>query len=225
MAATIACAQQDIKKVLAYSTVSQLGYMFLAVGHGAYEAAIFLMVAHAFFKALLFLGAGSVIHGLHDEQDLKRMGNLRRYMTLTFFTFGIGWLAIAGIPPLSGFWAKGDVLDNAWARHPALWGVGLRHRRAHRLLHEPAHRPGLLRRRLVGRRCRWTPPPTCRAPTMPKGASAEPHESPRVMALPLWVLAFFAAHRRHPGRASNEPRLAGQVDRPGVRLRTCTTTT
>jgi NADH-quinone oxidoreductase subunit L len=80
VAALIACAQQDIKKVLAYSTVSQLGYMFLAVGTGAYEAAIFLMVAHAFFKGLLFLGAGSVIHGLRDEQDLKRMGNLRRYM-------------------------------------------------------------------------------------------------------------------------------------------------
>ena len=125
VAATIGCAQQDIKKVLAYSTVSQLGYMFLAVGTGAYEAAIFLMVAHAFFKALLFLGAGSVIHGLHDEQDLKRMGNLRRYMKLTFFTFGIGTLAIAGIPPLSGFFAKGDILDNAFARYPVLWAIGL----------------------------------------------------------------------------------------------------
>ena len=129
VAATIACAQQDIKKVLAYSTVSQLGYMFLAIGCGAYEAAIFLMVAHAFFKGLLFLGAGSVIHGLHDEQDLKRMGNLRRYMPITFITFAIGWLAIAAVPPLSGFWAKGDVLENAWAAHPALWAVGLRHRR------------------------------------------------------------------------------------------------
>ncbi len=125
VAATIACAQQDIKKVLAYSTVSQLGYMFLAIGCGAYEAAIFLMVAHAFFKGLLFLGAGSVIHGLHDEQDLKRMGNLRHYMPLTFITFGIGWLAIAAVPPLSGFWAKGDVLENTWAAHPALWGLGL----------------------------------------------------------------------------------------------------
>ncbi len=125
VAATIACAQQDIKKVLAYSTVSQLGYMFLAIGCGAYEAAIFLMVAHAFFKGLLFLGAGSVIHGLHDEQDLKRMGNLRRYLPITFITFGIGWLAIAAVPPLSGFWAKGDVLDNTWAAHPALWVVGI----------------------------------------------------------------------------------------------------
>jgi NADH-quinone oxidoreductase subunit L len=125
VAATIGCAQQDIKKVLAYSTVSQLGYMFLAVGTGAYEAAIFLMVAHAFFKAELFLGAGSVIHGLDNEQDLKRMGNLRRWMPLTFGTFVFGWLAIAGIPPLAGFWAKGDILDNAYARFPALWAIGL----------------------------------------------------------------------------------------------------
>ena len=149
VAATIACAQQDIKKVLAYSTVSQLGYMFLAIGCGAYEAAIFLMIAHAFFKGLLFLGAGSVIHGLHDEQDLKRMGNLRRYMPITFITFGIGWLAIAAVPPLSGFWAKGDVLENTFAAHPALWAVGVGHRPAHRLLHEPADRAGLLRHRPV----------------------------------------------------------------------------
>ena len=149
VAATIGCAQQDIKKVLAYSTVSQLGYMFLAVGTGAYEAAIFLMVAHAFFKALLFLGAGSVIHGLHDEQDLKRMGNLRRYMKLTFVTFGLGILAIAGIPPLSGFFAKGDIFDNAFARYPGAVGHRPRHRRAHRLLHDPAGVPGLLRRRPV----------------------------------------------------------------------------
>src|SRR5579872_5419457 len=125
VAALIGCGQQDIKKVLAYSTISQLGYMFLAVGTGAYEAAIFLMVAHAFFKGLLFLGAGSVIHGLDNEQDLKRMGNLRRWMPLTFATFVFGWLAIAGIPPLAGFWAKGDILDNAWARFPALWFIGL----------------------------------------------------------------------------------------------------
>jgi len=125
VAALIGCGQQDIKKVLAYSTVSQLGYMFLAVGTGAYEAAIFLMVAHAFFKGLLFLGAGSVIHGLHDEQDLKRMGNLRRYMKLTTVTFGVGWLAISGIPPLSGFWAKGDILTNAFARYKPLWAIGL----------------------------------------------------------------------------------------------------
>ena len=119
--------------------------MFLAIGCGAYEAAIFLMVAHAFFKGLLFLGSGSVIHGLHDEQDLKRMGNLRRYMPITFITFAVGWLAIAGVPPLSGFWAKGDVLENAWAAHPALWVRRGRHRRSYRLLHEPPDRSGLLR--------------------------------------------------------------------------------
>ena len=125
VAATIACAQQDIKKVLAFSTVSQIGYMMLAVGTGAYIAAIFLMVAHAFFKGLLFLGAGSVIHGLEDEQDLKRMGALRRYMKWTTVTFTIGFLAIAGIPPLSGFWAKGDVLDNVFAHYKLLWVIGL----------------------------------------------------------------------------------------------------
>ncbi len=125
VAATIACAQQDIKKVLAFSTVSQIGYMILAVGSGAYIAAIFLMVCHAFYKGLLFLGAGSVIHGLEDEQDLKRMGAIRTVMKWTTFTFTIGWLAIAGIPPLSGFWSKGDVLDNVFAHYKPLWALGL----------------------------------------------------------------------------------------------------
>ncbi len=125
VAATIACAQQDIKKVLAFSTVSQIGYMMLAVGSGAFVAAIFLMVMHAFFKALLFLGAGSVIHGLDDEQDLKRMGAIRRYMRWTTVTFTVGWLAIIGIPPLSGFFAKGDVLDNAYSHYEVLWVIAL----------------------------------------------------------------------------------------------------
>src|SRR5207253_7767325 len=124
-AATIACAQDDIKKVLAYSTISQLGYMFLAVGSGAYVAAIFHMVTHAFFKALLFLGAGSVIHGLHDEQDMKRMGALRRYMPVTASTFIVAWLAIAGIPPFAGFWSKDDILLNAWDKSVWLWAVGV----------------------------------------------------------------------------------------------------
>jgi NADH-quinone oxidoreductase subunit L len=118
------CAQTDIKKVLAYSTVSQLGYMFLAVGCGAYVAAIFLMLTHAFYKALLFLGAGSVIHGMGDEQNIKLMGALRRYMPLTALTFGIGWFSIAGVPPFSGFFSKGNVLENAWSVTPALWAVG-----------------------------------------------------------------------------------------------------
>ncbi len=124
-AATIACAQNDIKRVLAYSTVSQLGYMFLAVGSGAYIAAIFHMVTHAFFKALLFLGAGSVIHGMHDEQDMKRMGALRKWMPITSGTFIVGWLAIAGVPPLSGFWSKDDILLSAWENNKLLWFIGL----------------------------------------------------------------------------------------------------
>jgi len=123
-AATIACAQDDIKKVLAYSTISQLGYMFLAVGSAAYVAAIFHMVTHAFFKALLFLGAGSVMHGLHDEQNMKRMGALRRWMPITSGTFIVAWLAIAGVPPFSGFWSKDEILVNAWDKSVVLWAVG-----------------------------------------------------------------------------------------------------
>jgi NADH-quinone oxidoreductase subunit L len=121
--ATSACAQTDIKKVLAYSTVSQLGYMFLAVGCGAYVAAIFLMLTHAFYKALLFLGAGSVIHAMDDDQDIKNMGGLAKLMPITAITFLIGWFSIAGVPPFSGFWSKGDVLENAWALTPALWVI------------------------------------------------------------------------------------------------------
>ena len=128
-AATIAVAQTDIKKVLAYSTVSQLGYLFLAVGVGGYVGAIFHMVTHAFFKALLFLGSGSVIHGLDDEQDMRRMGGLGRLMPITAFTFVIGWLAIAGVPPFSGFWSKDEILLYAWNADEiggkGLWAVGL----------------------------------------------------------------------------------------------------
>ncbi len=124
-AATIAVSQNDIKKVLAYSTVSQLGYMFLAVGSGAYAAAIFHMVTHAFFKALLFLGSGSVIHGMHHEQDMRRMGGLRLLMPITAGTFIIGWLAIAGVPPFAGFWSKDEILLAAWEKSPVLWVVGL----------------------------------------------------------------------------------------------------
>ena len=193
VAATIACAQQDIKKVLAYSTVSQLGYMFLAIGCGAYVAAIFLMIAHAFFKGLLFLGAGSVIHGLHDEQDLKRMGNLRAYLPITFITFGIGWLCIAAVPPLSGFWAKGDVLDNTWAAHPGLWVVGI----------VTALLTAYYMSRLTGLAFfghdRWSNEVPIDADTdmadahHAHGAIPEPHESPWIMTIPLWILAFFAA--------------------------------
>ena len=124
-AATIAVAQNDIKRVLAYSTISQLGYMFLAVGSGAYVAAMFHMITHAFFKALLFLGSGAVIHGMHNEQDMRRMGALRKVMPVTAATFIVGWLAIAGVPPFAGFWSKDDILLAAYDKSPVLWAIGL----------------------------------------------------------------------------------------------------
>jgi NADH-quinone oxidoreductase subunit L len=125
LAASIAIAQTDIKKVLAYSTVSQLGYMFLAVGSGGYSAAIFHMITHAFFKACLFLGAGSVIHGMHDQQDMRFMGALRKIMPITAITFMIAWLAISGVIPFSGFWSKDDVLAYALHKNFFLYLVGL----------------------------------------------------------------------------------------------------
>ncbi|MGH9245028.1 MAG: NADH-quinone oxidoreductase subunit L [Acidimicrobiales bacterium] len=174
VAATIAIGQNDIKKVLAYSTISQLGYMFLAVGVGAYVAAIFHMVTHAFFKALLFLGAGSVIHGMHDEQDLRRMGALRRFMPVTAATFIVGWLAIAGVPPFAGFWSKDEILLFAWNDSAALWAIGLL--------------TALLTAFYMSRQVfmvffgkpRWDE------------EHVHPHESPPVMLLPLVVLAGLA---------------------------------
>ncbi|MFM9905617.1 MAG: NADH-quinone oxidoreductase subunit L [Pyrinomonadaceae bacterium] len=131
-AATIGLAQNDIKKVLAYSTVSQLGYMFLACGVGAFVAAIFHVMTHAFFKALLFLGSGSVIHGMHHEQDMRKMGNLRKYMPVTFVTMMMGWLAICGIPIWAGFFSKDEILYRTFASpnlpqpwNYVLWIVGL----------------------------------------------------------------------------------------------------
>src|SRR5215510_9329460 len=112
-AATIGITQNDIKKVLAYSTVSQLGFMFLACGVGAFVIGIFHVMTHAFFKALMFLGAGSVIHGMHHEQDMRKMGGLKKYMPYTYLTFLAGWLAICGIIPFSGFWSKDEILWNA----------------------------------------------------------------------------------------------------------------
>jgi NADH-quinone oxidoreductase subunit L len=181
-AATIAVAQHDIKRVLAYSTVSQLGFMFLAVGSGAYVAAIFHMVTHAFFKALLFLGSGSVIHGMHHEQDMRRMGALRVAMPVTAFTFIIGWLAIAGVPPFAGFWSKDEILLYVYADNRLLYAVGVV--------------TALLTAYYMTRQvimvffgeARW------------QDASAEhgahgdfrPHESPKVMLVPLIVLAVLS---------------------------------
>lgn len=124
-AATIAIAQNDIKKVLAYSTVSQLGLIFVALGVGAYSTGIFHMATHAFFKALLFLGAGSVIHALQGEQDLRKMGGLKKHIPVTFVTFLIGVLAISGIPPFAGFFSKDEILANAFNHSPAVWALAM----------------------------------------------------------------------------------------------------
>ena len=193
-AATIGLAQNDIKKVLAYSTISQLGYMFLACGVGAFVAAIFHVITHAFFKALLFLGSGSVIHGMHHEQDMRRMGGLKKYMPITFATMVTGWLAISGIPIFAGFFSKDEILWKTWSA-PAfglpsagfsklLWAVGAltafltavymtrmmvmtfwgeeRFRDTHAESHDHHHGPVV------------------------------PHESPRVMTVPLIVLAVLS---------------------------------
>ena len=200
-AATIAVAQNDIKKVLAYSTVSQLGYMFLAVGSGAYVAAIFHMVTHAFFKALMFLGSGSVIHGMHDEQDMRRMGALRKLMPITAGTFIVGWLAIAGVPPFSGWFSKDEILLLAQQKSPVLWLIGLV--------------TALLTAFYMTRQVvlvffgkpRWDRPLAKAVPELAAereasgvheghgvGPSGEihPHESNWLMTLPLVVLAFLA---------------------------------
>src|SRR5687768_15840826 len=124
-AATIGLAQNDIKKVLAYSTVSQLGYMFLAAGVGAFTAAIFHVMTHAFFKACLFLGAGSVIHGCGGEQDMRKMGGLRKYMPRTHWTMLVATIAIAGLPPLAGFFSKDEILANAYEYSKLIWIVGV----------------------------------------------------------------------------------------------------
>jgi NADH-quinone oxidoreductase subunit L len=123
MAATIGLKQNDIKKVLAYSTVSQLGYMFVALGVGAYSAALFHVVTHAFFKALLFLCAGSVIHAMSGEQDIRRMGALKKYLPITHFTFLIGVLAISGVPVFSGFFSKDEILAASWTYSPVIFSI------------------------------------------------------------------------------------------------------
>jgi NADH-quinone oxidoreductase subunit L len=176
VAATIATSQKDIKKVLAFSTISQIGYMVLAVGVGAYSAAIFLMVCHAFFKALLFLGSGSVIHSLNGEQDMRKMGGLQKYLPLTFPTFLIGWLAISGIPPFAGFWAKGDVLTNVFQHNKILWVLGVL--------------TAILTAYYMSRLFVLTFRGTERFREDTHGH--DPHESPWVMTMPLIVLALLS---------------------------------
>ncbi|MGK2957575.1 MAG: NADH-quinone oxidoreductase subunit L [Acidimicrobiales bacterium] len=200
-AATCAVAQRDIKKVLAYSTVSQLGFMFLAVGSGAYVAAIFHMVTHAFFKALLFLGAGSVIHGMHHEQDMRYMGGLRKLMPITGATFIVGWLAIAGVPPFAGFWSKDEILAAAFDKSPALWVVGIL--TAVLTAYYMSRQIFMVFYGELG----------ARAPELPDGDMDEhvdseahshlPKESPSLMWIPLVVLAVAAS-------------VAGGLNLPGV---------
>ncbi|WP_353137993.1 NADH-quinone oxidoreductase subunit L [Pseudopedobacter sp.] len=125
IAAIIALTQTDIKKVLAYSTVSQLGYMFLGLGVGAFTGAFFHVITHAFFKALLFLGAGSVIHGMSNEQDMRRMGGLKKQLPVTFFTMLIGTIAIAGLPPFAGFFSKDEILAHVYQHNKLMWVIGV----------------------------------------------------------------------------------------------------
>ena len=186
LAATIAVSQNDIKKVLAYSTISQLGYTFLAIGSGAYVAALFHVVTHAFFKALLFLGSGSVIHGMHDEQDMRWMGALRKLMPITAVTFIIGWLAIAGVPPFAGFWSKDEILAYAFDNSPALWAVGLV--------------TAVLTAYYMSRQvflvffgeARWNDRRPEDTDEEAAARDVHPHESPWTMTVPLVVLSAFA---------------------------------
>ena len=171
-AATSALGQDDIKRVLAYSTISQIGYMFFAAGLKAYAVAILLLVAHAFYKALLFLSAGSIMHSLDGETDLKRMGGLRRAMPVTFGVFVVGWLAIAGIPPLSGFFAKDQVLAAAsTSGRTTAWIVAL----------FAAFFSALYISRIV-----------FLAFTGPPPHDRHPHESPKIMTVPMLALAVGA---------------------------------
>jgi NADH-quinone oxidoreductase subunit L len=179
-AATIAVAQTDIKKVLAYSTVSQLGYMFMGVGVGAFTAGVFHLITHAFFKALLFLGSGSVIHGMHEEQDIMKMGGLKKYMPRTFLTFAIGTVAICGIPPLSGFFSKDEILFNAMISHqgaagPVLWAFG-----AITALMTAFYMTRMTCLTFFGK------------PRFDEHKT-HPHESPAVMVVPLVILAVLSA--------------------------------
>jgi NADH-quinone oxidoreductase subunit L len=198
-AATIGIAQNDIKKILAYSTVSQLGYMFLACGVGAFTAGIFHVMTHAFFKALLFLGAGSVIHGMHEEQDIRRMGGLKKYMPWTFRTMFVGWLAISGLPFLSGFFSKDEILWQTWASTalPAgltktLWFLG-----AATALLTAVYMTRLMVLTFWGKeRFKVAPENEAHGEEHHEGAhhdhAIRPHESPPVMWVPLVILALLS---------------------------------
>ena len=188
MAATIGLVQTDIKRVLAYSTVSQLGYMFLATGVGAFGAAAFHLMTHAFFKALLFLGSGSVIHGMNEEQDMRKMGGLKLHMPVTFITMVIGAIAIAGIPPFAGFFSKDEILYRTFLHSEVLWGLGV----------VTAAMTAFYMFRLIN----MTFFGSYRGPAWDRaghqgeghdgGAWHGPHESPTLMTVPLMVLSLGA---------------------------------
>ena len=176
IAGTIAMVQNDIKKVLAYSTVSQLGFMFMALGVGAYSAAVFHVVTHAFFKALLFLGSGSVIHGMHDEQDVQKMGGLKKYMPTTYRTWLIGTFAIAGLPLFAGFFSKDEILWLGFLNgSPLLWGLGAL----------AAFFTAFYMWRVTKL--------TFHGEERFDKEHVHPHESPSVMMIPLIILAVLAA--------------------------------
>jgi NADH-quinone oxidoreductase subunit L len=174
LSATIAIAQNDIKKILAYSTVSQLGFMFMAMGVGAFSTGIFHVTTHAFFKALMFLGAGSVIHGMHEEQDVTRMGGLKSQMKTTFFTFLMGGIAIAGIPPFSGFFSKDEILSKLFfSGNYVVFGIAV----------FTAFLTAFYVFRLI----------SLTFYGMPRyDEHVHPHESPAVMTVPLIILALLS---------------------------------
>jgi NADH-quinone oxidoreductase subunit L len=192
-AATVALAQVDIKRVLAYSTVSQLGYMFLGCGVGAFASGMFHVTTHAFFKALLFLGSGSVILAMHHEQDMRRMGGLARYLPITYWTMLAGWLAISGIPPLAGFFSKDEILSSAFGTQALpvsvgqiLWAVGL----------VTALLTAFYMTRLMGLTFwgepRWATTPAHHGKDEAHGHQTEPQESPPSMTVPLMILAVLS---------------------------------
>jgi NADH-quinone oxidoreductase subunit L len=190
-AATIGIAQTDIKKVLAYSTISQLGYMFMACGVGAFSAGIFHLMTHAFFKGLLFLGAGSVIHAIGGEQDMRKMGGLKSYIPWTFLTMGIATLAIAGVPPLAGFWSKDEILWKAYLVSPVYWAIGvvtafITSFYMFRLLYMTFF--GDYRGAQVDAHGHGSHDPDGHG----SQGHGEPHESPMVMLVPLMILAVLS---------------------------------
>ncbi len=176
VAASIALVQPDIKRVLAYSTISQLGYMFTALGLGGFAAAIFHLVTHAFFKALLFLGSGSVIHALGGEQDMYRMGGLRKYLPVTYMTMLVGALAIAGVPPLAGFFSKDEILLHAFLANRAIWAVALV-----TALMTAFYMYRLIALTFLGEERRGE--------GVDEAPVHVPHEAPSVMRMPLMILA------------------------------------